>query len=174
MTKFISLFLLLLLLVPVASHSFCFEDAGREYNISPQLLWAIAKVESNFNPVAINYNKNGSFDYGVMQINSNWCSRLGYERWIGLSDACYNVRIGAWILSQCVVQYGYTWKAIGCYNASSDAKQVRYANKVYQTIRKYIDRKNKSKFVEFRGSVLSEPRSPDDLKGLDTAFASAQ
>ena len=62
--------------------AFCFEEAGKKYGISPQLLWAIAKTESNFNPTAVNYNKNGSFDYGLMQINSAWYKGLGRERWM--------------------------------------------------------------------------------------------
>ncbi|MGD0232133.1 MAG: lytic transglycosylase domain-containing protein, partial [Syntrophorhabdales bacterium] len=78
--------------------AFCFEEAGAKYGVSPQLLWAIAKAESNFNPAALNYNKNHSFDYGLMQINSSWYRELGHERWMRLDDACYNVQVGAWIL----------------------------------------------------------------------------
>lgn len=39
-------------------------------------MWCIAKNESNFNPIAYNYNRNGSFDVGLFQINQiwkNWC-----------------------------------------------------------------------------------------------------
>ena len=82
--------------------AFCFEEAGEKYGVSPQLLWAIAKTESHFNPSAVNYNRNGSFDYGLMQVNSSWYGELGRERWMRLGDACYNVQVGAWILSQCI------------------------------------------------------------------------
>ncbi|OPY60382.1 MAG: Transglycosylase SLT domain protein [Syntrophorhabdaceae bacterium PtaU1.Bin034] len=54
----------------------CFDEAGERYRISPQLLWAIAKTESNFSATAVNHNNNGSFDYGVMQINSSWYREL--------------------------------------------------------------------------------------------------
>ncbi len=115
--------------------AFCFEEAGEKYGVSPQLLWAIAKNESHFNPTAVNYNKNGSFDYGVMQINSSWYGELGRERWMHLNDACYNVDVGAWILSQCVRRYGYSWTAVGCYNGISKDKSAAYANRVYRTLK---------------------------------------
>jgi soluble lytic murein transglycosylase-like protein len=115
--------------------AFCFEEAGEIYGVSPQLLWAIAKTESNFNPAAVNYNKNGSFDYGVMQINSCWYRELGRERWMRLGDACYNANVGAWILSKCMRRYGYTWAAVGCYNGASKDKMALYANRVYRNLK---------------------------------------
>ncbi len=129
--------LLAIVLVLVASRylcAFCFEEAGEKHGVSPQLLWAIAKTESRFDPSAINYNRNGSFDYGLMQVNSSWYGALGHERWMSLGDACYNVQVGAWILSRCVQRYGYTWTAVGCYNAFSDDKRAAYANRIYRVL----------------------------------------
>ena len=125
--------------------AFCFEEAGETYGVSPQLLWAIAKTESNFNPTAVNYNKNGSFDYGLMQINSTWFNALGHRRWMCLNDACYNVKVGAWILSRCVRQYGYTWKAVGCYNGVSKDKRIEYAHRIYRTLKVSAESASRSK-----------------------------
>jgi soluble lytic murein transglycosylase-like protein len=130
--------LLGVILVVLASQhvcAFCFEEAGAAYGVSPRLLWAIAKTESRFNPEAVNYDKNGSFDYGLMQINSSWYRELGHERWMRLGDACYNVQVGAWILSQCVQRYGYTWTAVGCYNGVSSNAKARYSNRIYRTLK---------------------------------------
>ena len=130
--------LLAVVLVVLASQhlcAFCFEEAGEKFGVSPQLLWAIAKTESHFNPTVVSYNRNGSFDYGLMQVNSSWYGELGRERWMRLGDACYNVQIGAWILSQCVQRYGYSWAAVGCYNSVAKDKGVAYANRVYQTLK---------------------------------------
>jgi len=127
-------------LVLLASHhvcAFCFEEAGEKYGVSPQLLWAIAKTESCFNPSVVNYNKDGSFDYGLMQVNSSWYGALGHERWVRLGDACYNVQVGAWILSRCVQRYGYSWTAVGCYNAFSKNKGAVYASRVYRNLKMY-------------------------------------
>ncbi len=125
----------LILSVSRIGHAFCFEEAGGMYGVSPRLLWAIAKVESDFNPDAINQNRNGSYDVGLMQINSWWEKRLGNDLWKSLKNPCQNVKVGAWVLAQCIQRFGRTWKGIGCYNASSDEKRVKYAEKVFATLR---------------------------------------
>ena len=125
-----------LLVVAVASDAFpfCFDEAGAKYGINPQILRAIAKVESNFNPAAINMNSNGTYDVGLMQINSSWSTTIGKERWKSLGDACFNTKTGAWILAMCMNKYGYTWKAIGCYNSQTPEKRDRYSKMVFDQL----------------------------------------
>lgn len=118
------------------AYAFCYEEAGNRYGISPNLLHAISKAESSFNPVAINYNSNGSYDYGLMQINSSWeptLRKLGVP-WDSLANPCTNVMIGAWVLSQCIQDYGYTWSAVGCYNSRTPNKRDRYAARIARII----------------------------------------
>jgi soluble lytic murein transglycosylase-like protein len=122
------------------TYAFCFKEASEMYGVSPELLWSIAKVESNLNPNAINWNKNGTYDYGLMQINSWWRNVLGDRLWQYISDPCMNVKIGAWILAQCLQRFGYTWEAVGCYNAVDIKKREKYARKVYSTYFKYFGR----------------------------------
>jgi soluble lytic murein transglycosylase-like protein len=121
---------------PGVGHGFCFAEAGQKFNISPQLLAGIAQTESNLNPQALNRNRNGSVDYGVMQINSSWVKSLGLplERLMG--DPCYNVTTGARILRDCLDRHGSTWNAVGCYNARSPQKRISYAWKVFRSLKK--------------------------------------
>jgi hypothetical protein len=119
----------------------CFEKASLAYNINPLLLWAIAKVESNFNPYALNKNKDGSYDIGIMQINTSHLKTLKKYGLIDkryLWDPCYNIHVGAWILSKCIQRHGYTWEAIGCYNAVTPWKRKKYSYKVYKVIEPYL------------------------------------
>lgn len=128
--------LLLLSAHSVRAESLCFDEAGRDYGINPRILRAIAKVESNYNPRAINRNTNGTYDFGVMQINSLWASVLGKERWNTLGDPCTNIKTGASILSSCMESYGYTWQAIGCYNSRTPDKRDKYAMLVFRQMQR--------------------------------------
>lgn len=126
----------ILIMTPPA-HSFCFEEAGNMYGISADLLKAIAFVESGYRPDAINRsNRNGSYDFGLMQINSSWAGKLGHDLWMELGDPCQNVMVGAWILAGCIEHHGYTWDAVGCYNTPNKNKQKKYIAKVKNVLGK--------------------------------------
>lgn len=136
MARRITLVSLTLLFLSIVAHAedFCFEEAGNEYGIAPELLQTISKHESNNNPASIHYNKNGSYDYGLMQINSSWYKVLGPNRWNALADPCTNIKTGAWILAQCIQRYGETWEAVGCYNATTHSKRAVYIEKIKRVL----------------------------------------
>jgi soluble lytic murein transglycosylase-like protein len=115
----------------------CWETVGQKYGIHPYLLHAIAKTESNFNPRAINRsNKNGSYDIGIMQINSSWLPTLARHGITeqNLYDSCVNIEVGAWILAHNMRRHGQTWTAVGAYNAVSPDKQRQYVKRVYRNL----------------------------------------
>lgn len=110
----------------------CWEDAANRYQVSSALLYAIARTESGLNPQAIGRNGNGSRDIGLMQINSAWLPTLA-SHGIGerdLFEPCTNIHVGAWILAGNVSRLGYTWEAVGAYNAASPALRRSYVEKV--------------------------------------------
>ena len=114
----------------------CWEEAAERYGMNPYLLYAIARTESNLNASAINRNKNGSYDIGLMQINSRWLPTLrkyGIEE-THLWDACVNIQVGAWVLAQNVQRMGNSWEAVGAYNARNPELRIKYAQKVYRNI----------------------------------------
>jgi soluble lytic murein transglycosylase-like protein len=123
------------LLLPSTLQSFCFEDAGKTYDIDHSLLEAIAVVESSMNPRAFHSNRNGSFDLGLMQINSAWVETLGLDRDKLMSDSCYNVMAGAKILKRCVDRHGLSWVAVGCYNATNLQKRIDYSWEVFHRLK---------------------------------------
>jgi soluble lytic murein transglycosylase-like protein len=110
----------------------CWEKAATRYSVSPELLYAIARTESGMNPQAIGRNRNGSRDIGLMQINSAWLPALAAhgitER--DLFDPCTSIHVGAWILAGNVQRLGYTWDAVGAYNAASPDLRRAYTDKV--------------------------------------------
>jgi soluble lytic murein transglycosylase-like protein len=110
--------------------------AAKYHGLNPYLLHAIAVQESGLNPLARSRpNANGSVDIGLMQINSSWLptlrSRFGIHR-SHLDHPCINLDVGAWILYENFRAMGYTWRAIGAYNAVSDDKRLTYARHIYR------------------------------------------
>lgn len=109
--------------LPLAASAGCFNDAAARYGVSPQLLCAIARCESDLRPDAVNRNheaRTGTVDYGLMQINSShlpWLKQYGITQQ-HLLDACTNVQVGAYILAEKMQRYGDTWEAVGAYNAA--------------------------------------------------------
>lgn len=132
-------FALPLALAALTTHAACFEEAAARYQVPVALLKAISTVESSGNPRAINRNADGSYDIGHMQINSRWLpvlSKHGISE-ADLWDACTNTHIGAWVLAGNIHRLGYTWEAIGAYNAASRDKRIRYAHKVASVLKKW-------------------------------------
>ncbi|GAB1847306.1 type III secretion system invasion protein IagB [Achromobacter xylosoxidans] len=136
----------------VNAHADCWAGTGERYGIDPLLLLAIAKVESSMNPKAINWNKNGTCDLGLMQINSSNFPALkakGFDR-EKLVDPCASIEAGAIMLSTFIKRHGYTWTAVGAYNAGSSpsraAARKAYATKVwnvYQEVHQDADEREK-------------------------------
>jgi hypothetical protein len=132
----------------------CFEEAAAKYGLNPKLLYAIARVESNFNPYAINVNKDGrslkeyypehkweakkvlhyliengyNFDVGIAQINVVNIRRWGLDPY-QLLDPCTNLDVSARLLKELINRYGLSWQAIWHYNG-----RPSYAYKVYNAL----------------------------------------
>ncbi len=114
----------------------CWDDAAARYQVSSALLHAIARTESGLNPQAVGRNRDGSRDIGLMQINSWWLPTLARHgiREQDLFEPCTSIHVGAWILAQNVARYGYTWEAVGAYNAASPSLRQIYAEKVRRNL----------------------------------------
>ena len=142
MIKIKTLFFLLLSLNCVAENYFV--EAGKKYGIDPQLLWAIAKTESQLNPNALNQNnKNGSYDIGIMQINSIHLNELWTKYGISEDDLYnprLNIHIGAKILKDCLNKHNNNLiNGITCYNGRIENNPYgeRVLDNLMQERRKY-------------------------------------
>lgn len=86
------------------------ENFGHEW----KLALSIAKAESGLNPRAVNYNRNGTKDLGVFQINDchyfSDADRLDWRK---------NIRLAKWIRDT------YGWKAWVAYNKGSYRQYYR-------------------------------------------------
>ncbi|OPB24476.1 transglycosylase SLT domain-containing protein [Pseudomonas fluorescens] len=121
--------------------AFCWEEAASRYDLEPELLQAIASVESGYRAQAKNYtNRNGTRDIGLMQINSIHLPRLlkqGITEERLLSEPCLSVEVGASILAEFIQRFGYNWTAVGAYNVGPgpgpqrEALRLRYAERIW-------------------------------------------
>jgi soluble lytic murein transglycosylase-like protein len=170
MWRFASVFLILSSLA-TAANAFCYEQAGAEYGLSPEILRSISTTESENNPYAVHLNTDGTYDVGLMQINSSWKKSVGQGLWSRLFDPCTNVRMGAWILAGCVKRYGYGWKAVGCYHSSTPSKRYGYAKKVARALvlnrlRRQVTRENGEETQLFS----KEDQKAEDTTPWDAVF----
>jgi soluble lytic murein transglycosylase-like protein len=135
---FILISLILLLPATARAQRYCFNRASQRYGLPVSLIKAVAYTESSFNPQAIDYDSNGTYDYGVMQINTIWYKQLK-PYWNNLADPCYNVMVGSWILYRCVKRFGSIKQGLACYNSGSpDVKaEKKYIDEVLAFQRKF-------------------------------------
>lgn len=117
----------------------CYAAAGAYQHVSPAVLRAIAWQESHGNANAIHRNRNGSTDYGMMQINSIHLpvlSRYGVSA-TDLMNPCLSVFIAAWHLHKMMIKYGNTWAAIGAYHSETPAERDRYAGSIEAIVERF-------------------------------------
>ena len=142
--KFLTIFTLSILITKMSfASSACFNEAGTMFRIEPNLIKAIALVESNLKKDSIGKNRDKknnikSFDYGLMQINQMHIPMLKKRGIIKderdlLDNPCLNIKIGTEILYKHFSCCGMTWQCLGTYNAGfamdNQKKRQQYAPK---------------------------------------------
>ena len=111
----------------------CINQAAITYHVPATLILSILAVE-NGKKGSASPNRNGTFDYGPMQINSIWLSKIrryGYTRQQLQYDPCTNVNVGTWILSQQIANDSSSlWRGVGSYHSHAYQLNHNYQIKV--------------------------------------------
>ncbi len=98
----------------------CFKEAAIKHQIPLDLLLAVSYTESRFKTGLNGHNKNASYDYGPMQINSIWATqakKMGHNWQKIKTNPCANIMFGGHILKYNHKLMGSWSAAIGAYNA---------------------------------------------------------
>jgi len=104
------------------------------YDIPISLLFGIISVESEFNPQALNKNPNGTYDYGLMSLNSN--TFKGYAK-KQLYDVDMNLELGCEFLLVLKKRYRNWGEAVIHYNGLYSKGAGSYMVKVLEREREY-------------------------------------
>lgn len=120
-------------LCPHGVQAFCFEEAAKRYSVEPELLAAVAQHESRLQPNTVVKNTNGSFDIGLMGINTVHLTELAKFGITpdALLNPCQNVMVGAYLLRKKINLHGYNWQAVGSYHSETPASNQTYQKLVY-------------------------------------------
>lgn len=110
----------------------CINEAAIEYHVPARLIISLLQVEQG-RVGKIEYNKNGTYDIGPMQINSSWLSELkhhGITQQDILSDPCINIKVGTWLLGKFIASENNLLVGIGDYNSHTKHYNQNYYQKV--------------------------------------------
>ena len=120
-----------------------FVEAGKTYNVPPLLLKKIATIESGLNPKALGKNKNGTFDYGLMQINTIHLKK--YKHQYGMTEEQMmnpeiNIHIGAKLISGIIAKHGFNFEAIGRYHSNTPEHKQKWSKKLIKELKKTLEK----------------------------------
>jgi len=111
-------------------------DEAVERGLERRAIFAIIQAESGGRNVVSRRNRNGTRDYGLMQINSVHSPK---NPWV-LLNVRVNVRTGCWYFSRCIKKSGGVLsEAVRYYNAGLGSKRKSYKNwrHVYRVVAHY-------------------------------------
>lgn len=110
----------------------CINQAAVAYNVPATLIVSVLKTEGGRKGLA-SRNRDGTYDYGPMQINSRWLKEIsyyGYTKHDIQYNPCKNVAVGAWILAQSVAEGKTVWHGVGNYHSHTPSLNEKYHGKV--------------------------------------------
>lgn len=109
----------------------CINQAAVNYHVPATMIVSVMQIEDGRNGVA-SKNKNGSYDLGVMQINTTWLStfnKFGISKEALQYDPCVNVNAGTWLLAKAIAKSG-GWRGVGNYHSATPKFNNLYSRKV--------------------------------------------
>jgi soluble lytic murein transglycosylase-like protein len=121
----------------------------KEQDVSYKLVSSLIQQESEWNPNNINHNKNGTTDYGLMQLNSSNKEFFEKKFWdrpekFDMKNPEHNVYVGVRFFKALLGQYkNDVKKALTAYNAGSGAlargtvpdSTIHYRNDIFKNFK---------------------------------------
>ncbi len=143
-----------------AAYASLIQSAAERVDVSPALLDALARQESNYNPAAV--SRKGAI--GIMQLMPATAKALN----LNPNDPAENIMGGAIVLRQALNAFGGQIDlALAAYNAGQGAVAKYGGIPPYAETRAYV-RQNLDKLARLSDSSQSRAgESPDNVSGID-------
>lgn len=121
----------------------CMALVAQIYGLPPRVLPSIQRIEGG-RPGLVSPNRNGSEDYGIMQVNSIWLPTL--SRYSRLDEAtvrdrlvnqnCFNIAAAGLIMrTELDAAHGDLMVAVGNYHSRTPDRHLQYRAKVIDAAR---------------------------------------
>lgn len=112
----------------------CVAKAAGHFGVHPLVIYAIIDVEGG-KAGTVSKNTNGSYDLGIMQINTIHMPEVYSEfglKWQHVAyHPCINIGIGTWLLSRRIKEAdGDLWKGVGNYHSKTPKYHKAYMKRV--------------------------------------------
>ena len=118
----------------------CINQAAIRYHVPAAVIVSVIQTEKGRNGMAIK-NKNGTYDLGIMQVNTSWVPKLA-KHGINIesvqSDPCVNIQVGTWILAQGIARND-GWQGVANYHSSTPKHNQQYQERIKNTYSRYVE-----------------------------------
>lgn len=112
----------------------CIQRAARGTFWLEKTLWGLRDQEAGWIGAQVP-NTNGTYDLGILQINSSWVPSVArlvqrpqaqVRHWLQF-DPCFNTETARWLFLTALSQTHDFWKAVGIYHSPTAKLQKKYA-----------------------------------------------
>ena len=117
---------------PVHDIGYCVGQASDDFKVPRVLILLILDTEGGW-VGAEAHNKNGTSDFGPMQVNSSWLptlAKFGITRDLLQNHACTNIYTGTWILASLMKANKDFAEVIALYHSPTPKYQAEYLGEV--------------------------------------------
>jgi len=111
------------------SYISCIDNASKKYNVPSLLIDLIANKLESGSVGLKSMNSNGTYDMGIMQINSIHLKELEKYNVTEndlVNNACINIDVGTWILSKEILKTKSYAKGLGRYHSGNTKHATKY------------------------------------------------
>lgn len=125
---------------PMETVNQCVGFVSDYFNVPDIAIRAIMAVE-NGKMCTMSKNSNGSYDMGIMQINTiHYPSIIAEYPSLSVKDIackpCLNITLGAWILSKRIKETDDLWRGVGNYHSRTPKYHKKYLEKIEKSVKK--------------------------------------